>query len=101
MYEAGLVVFRKSQRYVPVKTNKLRQSGFVETRRGFGGAIGALLNLGGQWNVVIGYTAAYAALVHEIDKSYRRPGSSWKFLAKALNESHAEVLETIRRNAEV
>ena len=39
--------------------------------------------------VEIGYTAYYAVFVHEIDKNYRKPGSSWKFLELALMRTSA------------
>lgn len=50
---------------------------------------------------VIGYTASYAIYVHEIDKAYRAPGTSWKFLEQAVIESEKDILKIIKRTARI
>ncbi len=52
--KAGLFLLRESQKIVPVQTTNLRGSAFI---RSFGS--------GTKTDVVIGYTAKYAAYVHE------------------------------------
>lgn len=47
---------------------------------------------------IIGFTAAYAVYVHEIDKNYRKPGSSWKFLELALMENEQKILDLIKQS---
>lgn len=49
----------------------------------------------------VGYTAYYSIFVHEIDKAYRKPGSSWKFLEKAIREKADRVLDIISKEAEL
>ena len=49
----------------------------------------------------IGYTAYYAVYVHEIEKEYRKPGSSWKYLENTIKENAIKVLDFIVRSAKV
>jgi hypothetical protein len=74
----------------PVDTGHLRQSAYVTA---FDSSAGP--------GAEIGYTAAYAVYVHEIDKNYRAPGTSWKFLERALMESRKAILEIIARTSKV
>ena len=49
----------------------------------------------------IGYTAYYAAYVHEIDKHYIAPGTQWKFLETAMKERGRDCLAVIAATARV
>ena len=88
--KAALLVKNRSVKRTPVDTGNLRASAYVQEWR-----------IGKGPGAEIGYTAAYAPYVHEIDKAYRKPGTSWKFLEKALRESRKEILEIIRESAKV
>lgn len=90
MWLAGLFIKGAALPKTPVKTGKLRQSAYVIAKDGRGGP-----------GVEIGYTAGYAVYVHEIDKNYRAPGTSWQFLKKAVQESRKAVLEIVQRTAKV
>jgi len=81
---AGLIVKRRSQIRTPVDTGNLINSAYITST-------GTEIKPG----VEIGYTAAYAPYVHEIEKNYKKPGSSWKFLEKALQESEKDILKVI------
>lgn len=94
---AGMVIFRDSQKRVPVEYGNLRASGFVRRHPTERRA------------VEIGYGAAYAFFVHEkIEEklrgqprqsgigTYWNPGES-KFLEKALIAKRDEAINTVRR----
>lgn len=85
---AGLFIKGAALPKTPVDTGNLRQSAYVTAFDAPGGP-----------GVEIGYTAAYAMAVHEIDKNYKAQGTSWQFLKKAVQESRVAVLEIIRRTA--
>lgn len=52
--------------------------------------------------VELGFKADYAVFVHEIEKqNYSKPGTSWKFLEKALAANKDNILQVIRTYAEV
>jgi hypothetical protein len=104
---AALRVRRASQQKTPVDEGNLRASAFSETFRTSKGPA-----------AVIGYTAEYAPWVHEMPGTLKgkprpkKPGSSadrgkfWdpqskaepKFLQKAADENHKEILEDIRKH---
>jgi hypothetical protein len=90
MWLAGLFIKGAALPKTPVKTGNLRQSAYVIARDGSGGP-----------GAEIGYTAAYAVYVHEIDKNYVAPGTSWQYLKKAVEESRKAVLDIVRRTARV
>jgi len=50
---------------------------------------------------VIGYTASYAAFVHEMDRVYKAPGTNWKFLENAVNESREDIIKIIKAEAKL
>ena len=90
--EAGLraaatLVKGRSIRLAPVDTGYLRQSAYVDS--GF-------IYFKGPW-AVVGYTAIYAPMVHEINKNYTV--GQWKFLETPLFDSTRDILEIIRRRA--
>lgn len=53
--------------------------------------------------VRVGYTAEYAAYVHEMPESnkFTSPGTGPKFLQRAVSENVREILAIIQRNARV
>jgi hypothetical protein len=90
MWEAALIVQRRSMELTPVDTGNLKGSAYsILVPRLLAGGPGA----------EIGYTASYAPFVHEIDRNYKV--GQWKFLETALKEKRKEVLEAIRRRARV
>lgn len=86
--KALLVIKREALIMTPTKEGNLRKSCYTETFRTLQGPVGE-----------IGYTAYYAPWVHEIDKNYRKTGTSWKFLEKALKRNKKKVLKIIRDEA--
>jgi len=85
VHAAGLLVKSRALPKTPVKTGNLRNSAYViseDTKRGP--------------VAEVGYTASYAVFVHEIDKNYRAPGTSWKYLERAIQESRGDILRLIR-----
>lgn len=71
---AGLFLLRESQKIVPVQTGNLRGSGFI---RAFGSGM--------RTDVIVGYTALYAAYVHEdLEKAH----------GAAFNVKYAEQIAT-------
>ncbi len=91
MWEAVLIVVRRSKELTPVDTGNLINSAYVNVTQ----------DAGGQAVGEIGYTAAYAPFVHEVEREYKKPGSQWKFLETALKEKAPDVLEALRREAEI
>jgi hypothetical protein len=51
--------------------------------------------------VVMGFSANYAAEVHETENDYKRPGSGPKFFEQAINRNTKKVLEIIGNYAKV
>lgn len=51
--------------------------------------------------VVMGFSANYAAEVHETEKDYKRPGSGSKFFEQAINRNTKEVLKIIGNYSKV
>ena len=85
---------------IPVgRTGNLRQSWFVTSFRVLGNPA-----------VLMGFSANYAAFVHEMGESgatagkkinWNRPGSGAKFFESALVRNHDEVLQIIKDRAKV
>ena len=72
--KAGLFLLRQSQKIVPVQTGNLKGSGFIRS-----------LGSGIKTDVIIGYTALYAAYVHEdLNKAHGRE----------FNIKYAELIAT-------
>jgi hypothetical protein len=90
MRKALLIVRRASVPLTPLKTSNLRNSCFTEVE-----ASPVLGNITG----IIGYTAAYAPFVHEINKNYTV--GQWKFLETALTENHDAILAAIAEEIRV
>ena len=57
----------------------------------------------------IWYTAEYAAIVHEVNVSWRtgkplnytKAGTGWKFLEHAISENHAVILDLLRKHSKI
>lgn len=86
----GQVVRRAAYPLTPYEHGNLRKSQYATV-------YGSEHEVG----VEIGYTAAYAPYVHEIDKNYLTPGTGWKFLERALQQSEQEILLTLQQSARV
>lgn len=101
LYKAGLLVQRTSQKRTPIDSGNLRASAY--TRKD---ALGRRL-------VEVGYTAVYAAAVHEnleqkLKGQSRRSGTGkgryWeagrpKFLESALHDEEASIQQILRSEA--
>ena len=82
----------------PKDTGNLRGSVHTKVMKQPTGVTGAI------W-----YTAAYAAIVHEINKhhetgtayQYTTPGTGWKFLEHAISENHAVILDLLRKHSKI
>lgn len=87
---AGLFVQGESQRTVPHDTGTLSNSSFT--------SMGELM---GMPAVRVGYTAEYAAFVHEMPQEYNysKPGTGPKFLEKAVKDNVPTILKIIRDRA--
>ena len=109
---AALLVKGEAMRKTPVDTGNLVNSAYAVWEGGkqrgddggpaadgaiVGSAKSALSSAKGP-TAIIGFTAAYAVYVHEIDKNYRKPGSSWKFLELALMENEQKILDLIKQS---
>ena len=82
---AALFVRGEAQKKTPIDTGNLRNSAYTDRLK--------------HLSYVIGYTAYYAPFVHEINKKYRAPGTSWKFLELALKENVRKILQIIASKA--
>lgn len=90
MYDALEPTFELSQKYVPVDTGELKDSGYLDiTKRGKNPV------------VEIGYGrdgAPYAVYVHEMPH-YHKPPTRFKYLQGALDEDYNQILNRIVRGA--
>lgn len=89
MLAAGTFVKGESQETTPVEFNVLNPSAFAQ--------------LSGPLRVTIGYTAEYAPYVHEMPTTfnYTKPGTGPKFLEKAVKNNGPQILQVIKKRAEV
>jgi hypothetical protein len=88
--KATLLVKRASLKMTPVDTGNLRGSAYSTIFKTVKGYVGE-----------IGYTAAYASAVHETKRAYRKAGTSWKFLEKALKQNRKKILQIIRQETKI
>lgn len=87
--EEAQLIFRDSQRLVPVKTGVLRASGQIVPPR----------KKGNNWEVVIGYGGAassYALEQHENLQYRHKQGKSAKYLEIPANQRASKMAESIR-----
>lgn len=117
MIAGGIIVKNKSLPITPVDTGNLRSSNYVLWRGGseskpafkskeaakmaqeHGAAMSASASAIGDLEVEIGFTAYYAAKVHETLRHYRQ--GAWKFLEQAIKISASEILDEIRERATI
>lgn len=88
--EEAQVIFRNSQRIVPVKTGTLRRSGQIIPPR----------KKGTKWEVVIGYggaASAYALQQHENLRYKHQQGKSAKYLEIPTQQQSKKMPEAIKR----
>jgi hypothetical protein len=58
--------------------------------------------IGGSMGIMFGYSANYAAYVHEnVDAEFKRPGSGPKWFEAALKRNSGTVLKIISENAQI
>lgn len=106
--EAVINVLGESLPETPIDTGNLRNSAYIDDARGGNLAIGGKngtviiknLNLRTDY-ATVGYRSNYALAVHEINKNYRAPGTSWKFLEKALKRTFRSILSIIHKRAKI
>ena len=86
----GLLIMGEAKKpyNVPIDTANLRNSGYVRKAPG------------GEILVELGFAAAYAVYVHEDMEAHHDNGRA-KYLEIPLNEKKDEVLDRVRRAAEI
>lgn len=92
MRKVGLFVENESNEIVPHDKGVLINSSFSATDV-----------TGSKIKTRVGYTAKYAAIVHEMPKSfnYTKPGTGPKFLEKAAKNNVSTILSIVQRAAKV
>jgi len=86
VFMACQLVKGESQKLCPVDTGNLINSAYVDIRQTTEGRV-----IG-----EVGYTAAYAAFVHEnVTAHFQKPTAEPKFLEKAITRNGKEILRTI------
>ncbi len=76
---------------IPIDTGNLRSSWGITTYKE-----------GGESAVIMGFSANYAAKVHEmVGARFKRPGAGAKFFQAAIHESEDEMLRVIREEAKI
>jgi hypothetical protein len=86
---AAQLIRRRAVQMTPVDTGNLRSGSYVD---------GVVVPHFGPM-AEVGFTAAYAPFVHEINKNYVT--GQWKFLQTALHESQKDVLRVIREESRI
>ena len=84
VYKGALYIKARALEKTPIDTGNLRGSCYLDPPYP-------------NPTIEIGYTADYAIYVHEIDKNYKAPGTSWKYLEKALNENKKKFLQFVKK----
>jgi len=82
---AGLFVQRESQKVVPVEYAVLKNSAFTRKLKGIGFTA----------DIAVGYTAFYAAYVHEDLQARHKPGKKAKYLEHPVIENRRKILAII------
>lgn len=86
LLKGGQRIYRDSQKHVPIDTGNLAGSGFVRFDRD------------NDEVVLVGYEASYALLVHEaIEREWKRPGATAKYLENAFNKYAKDTIDRVRR----
>ena len=88
--EAGRLIEERSRARTPVATGALRDSAYTAAGE----------TAASDPAVEVGYTAAYAAFVHE-DLEARHETGEAKFLERAVQESEDDVVRIVRERARI
>lgn len=89
LFAAGLFVQGESQKITPVKLGELHNRAFTKPN--------------GPMRVSVGYTAEYAAFVHEMPATFNftKIGTGPKFLEKAVKNNIPQILKIIAARAKI
>lgn len=90
MWRAVFLVKGQALRMTPVATGHLRGSCDTD-----------VISTSNKVTGMIWYSATYAIWVHEINKNYRAPGTSWKYLERALAENSRQVMKILEDTARI
>ena len=121
LIEAGFLIKRESLKQTPVDTGNLRGSAYVVSKNSIsasGGFTGEGSGEAAQGYaaetqqsktlaaasekkeiplVIVGYSARYAAIVHEaLDVVFQRPGAKAKFLEDAIKANVSRIIKIIK-----
>lgn len=88
MNDAGFMIQREAQKLTPVDTGNLKNSAYTNPV------------VSGPPAVSVGFTAAYALAVHEDLQATHEVGEA-KFLEKAIQRNHYEIIKAVADRAEV
>jgi len=88
--KAAKMVYTRAQKYVPVDTGALRESGRVETNNKAGLAAESYVSYGGE-------AAPYALWVHENLEATHAPPTCARWLAKAVRELRGSITNMMKR----
>lgn len=85
----GEYLLKKSKEVCPIKTGKLRRSGYSKVS-----------NKKGELLVEVGYKAEYAFTVHELPQSsIRTPGTTNKYLERPARQYKKEIAKAVYKGA--
>ena len=92
LYAAGLFIENKSNEVTPQRTGNLVNTSFTKRSMLMGSPV-----------VNVGYTAEYAAFVHEMPTSYNyyKPNTGPKFLEKAVKNNIPRILKIVQDRAKI
>jgi hypothetical protein len=108
LIQAGIIVRRdmeKTSPIIPVDTGNLRSSFFLVTStgevvQGANPGLPSMQNNGPY--VALGFSANYAAKVHEaVNVKFQRPDSGPKFLESALDRNITDIINIIAKEAKI
>jgi len=89
LHEAGMEILNASLKEAPVDTAELRRSGYV-----------AVPSTSAQrLTVEVGYTAKHAVRIHETNRTYRAPGTKWRYLADPFERLKGSVFRRVQARA--
>jgi hypothetical protein len=129
LIRGGIIIRRGTEQAAPktpIDTGNLRASWFMVTSKGSvaqgktaafkGGKAGELAGqhsqltgeyatisaAKGQPNIIMGYTANYAMVVHEkIGASFQRPGAGAKWLESSIKRNSKQILKVIQKEVRI
>lgn len=89
LFEEAQIVFRNSQRLVPVDSGTLRRSGILFPPKQEGNQIIVEMGYGGA-------ASAYAMRQHEEQSFKHKSGKSWKYLEIPVREAIPKIQESLK-----